>query len=76
MSGLEIYNAVDRLAMTQDQYIKHSFSWQLLEMTDAEWHFQLTFNEPDIISMEIPADYVEIKFWNQELFQSKRGGFV
>ena len=74
MPGIELYNAHGDT--DQQQNWEHSFRWELMEYTEIEWTFKLYFNKPTIISMEIPADFLEIKFWNQELFQAKNGRYV
>ena len=66
MPGIEIYNAYGYI--DREQHWEHSFEWELIEYTEIEWKFKLYFHVPSIISMEIPADFLEIKFWNQGLF--------
>lgn len=43
--------------------------WEYVEWANnRELKIQLLFSDPKVVSMEIPADFVNITFWDQELF--------
>ena len=51
--------------------------WSFEEWLDPyEMQIQLTFDHPELVSMEIPVDNIKIKFWNQSLFIAKDGSYV
>ena len=49
------------------------FDWELVEIQSTEMKIQLYFHTPSVISLEIPADFLEIRFWDQSLFQARNG---
>ena len=40
------------------------FDWELIEWDSREMKLQVNFNSPVVISLETPADFLEIKFWD------------
>lgn len=54
------------------------YSWSYVGWAnDYEFQFQLLFGEQTVlISMEDPADFLNITFWSQDLFISQSGLFV
>ena len=62
---------------THDELI--NFSWEYIGWkNDKEMELQLVYegDQIELISMEDPADFVNITFWNQGLFISKEGLYV
>ena len=73
-----------RLKTLEINYLSSEFhtvaplmSWEFVRWGDAkEMIFQLTFDKPTIVSMEIPNDEIQVLFFDESLFAATNGKYI